>query len=548
MFKRSGLTGSCSSGAAALVAGLCLIAFAAQPAEAWHRRYHRSYAYHHHHRHLHFGFHLRHMRPGRAQTSQFAALVVDGNTGRILYARDETALRHPASITKVMTLYLLFEALDKGRLHLDSEIPISAHAASMAPTKLGLHPGQTIRVEDAIKAVVTLSANDVAVAIAEKLGGSEDHFCEMMTRKAHELGMGETRYVNASGLPDDEQITTAHDLSLLGRAIEDRFPRYYRYFSTRNFSYRGIAYRNHNHLLGRVEGMDGIKTGYTRSSGFNLLTSVRRDGHYIIAVVLGGASSSSRDRIMDDLIEAHIDDGSAHRVATAIAEKATDEDDDDDTQAQSRPAQQNETATQPLNAADVAKPTALSGAGNVPMPIERPRPAFISAAPKPEPLDDEDASADWARTKHVAFDGTTARANASTATPSSLGWIVGAQPARAHEGDARYFDKTGKADAQHTAPDSTGALADAEAPADMPSGWMIQIGATDDAAKANELIQRAKAENPAALSKAKSFTEKVQKGSETLYRARFAGLEADAAEAACKSLKRAGFACFAIRN
>jgi D-alanyl-D-alanine carboxypeptidase len=483
------------------------------------------------------------MRPGRAQTSQFAALVVDGNTGRVLYARDENALRHPASITKVMTLYLLFEALDKGRLHLDSEIPVSAHAARMAPTKLGLHPGQSIRVEDAIKAVVTLSANDIAVAIAEKLGGSEDHFCQMMTRKAHELGMTETRYVNASGLPDDDQITTAHDLAILGRAVEERFPRYYRYFSTRSFSYHGFAYRNHNHLLGRVEGMDGIKTGYTRSSGFNLLTSVHRDGHYIIAVVLGGASSSSRDRIMDDLIEANIDDGSMHRATTAIAENSSD--DDEDAQDQSEAPRHSDKAAQPLNAADVAKPIQLSGASNIPMPVERPRPAFISAAPKPEPLDDEDANANWARTKHVAFDGTTARATTSTATPSTLGWIVGAQPARAHEGDGRYYDKTNAADAQR-APDSTGALADAEAP--MPSGWMIQIGATDDAAKANALLQRAKAESPGALSKAKSFTEKVQKGSETLYRARFAGLEADAAEAACKSLKRAGFACFAIRN
>ncbi len=228
--------------------------------------------------------------------------------------------RHPASITKVMTLYLLFEALEKGRIHLDSEIRISAHASAQAPTKLGLHPGQSIRVEDAIKAVVTQSANDAAVAIAEALGGSESHFAEMMTRKAHALGMADTTYVNASGLPDDDQITTAHDLALLGRDIEERFPHYYRYFSTRSFSYRGIAYRNHNHLLGHVDGMDGIKTGYTRSSGFNLLSSVKRDGHFIIAVVLGGASSSSRDRIMDDLIEAHIDDGSTHRGATAVAD------------------------------------------------------------------------------------------------------------------------------------------------------------------------------------------------------------------------------------
>ncbi len=249
-------------------------------------------SHHQHHRHLRSGFHLRHMRPGAAHTAQFAALVVDGNTGRELYGRDENALRHPASITKVMTLYLLFEQLQKGRLHLDSRIPISAHAARQAPTKLGLRPGQTISVEDAIKAIVTQSANDIAVAVAEAIGGSEENFAEMMTRKAHALGMSRTHYANASGLPNDEQITTAHDLAILGRAVQERFPRYYHYFSTRSFTFHGIAYHNHNHLLGRVEGMDGIKTGYTRASGFNLLTSVKRDGHFIIAVVLGGASSA----------------------------------------------------------------------------------------------------------------------------------------------------------------------------------------------------------------------------------------------------------------
>ncbi len=529
MFKRLRPAQARSSrSVAALIAGLSLITVAAQPAEAWHR--------HHHHHHLHFGFHLRHMRPGRAETSQFAALVLDGNTGRVLYARDADAERHPASITKVMTLYLLFEALEKGRIHLDSEIRISAHASAQAPTKLGLHPGQSIRVEDAIKAVVTQSANDAAVAIAEALGGSESHFAEMMTRKAHALGMADTTYVNASGLPDDDQITTAQDLALLGRDIEQRFPHYYRYFSTRSFSYRGIAYRNHNHLHGRVDGMDGIKTGYTRSSGFNLLSSVKRDGHFIIAVVLGGASSSSRDRIMDDLIEAHIDEGSAHRGATAIADN--DSDDDDNADVSARPEHHEKSAPM-FNAADIAS-------GAIPMPIERPRPAFISGA-APAPLDDgdEDSNAAWARTKHAAFDGTTARSTISTATPSTLHWIVGAAPARAHDGDGRDTDKTAIAP---VAPDSTGSVANAEEVADLPSGWMIQIGAPNDVGKANDLLQRAKAEGHGTLNHAKAYTEKVQKGTVTLYRARFAGLEADAAEAACKSLKHAGFACFTIRN
>ncbi len=249
-----------------------------------------------------------------------AAIVVDGNSGRTLFAANENQPRHPASVTKVMTLYLLFEQLEKGHLRLDSPLMISQHAAAQAPSKLGLQPGETIEVEHAIKAVVTKSANDIAVAIAENIGGDEDSFARMMTSKAHALGMHSTHFANASGLPNSEQITTAHDLAVLGRAIQDRFPHYYRYFSTHTFAYRGAVMQNHNHLLGRVEGMDGIKTGYTAASGFNLLTSVRRGGHHIVAVVLGGASAGARDRYMASLIEDHIDDGAGVRTAAAITE------------------------------------------------------------------------------------------------------------------------------------------------------------------------------------------------------------------------------------
>ena len=165
--------------------------------------------------------------------------MVDSNSGRVLYAQNENELRHPASITKVMTLYLLFKELDKGRLHLNSRLTVSTHAAAQAPTKLGLRPGQTIDVDDAIKAIVTRSANDMAVAIAEAIGGSEENFCAMMTREAHSLGMTHTHYADASGLPNDAQITTAADLAILGRAIQERFPRYYHYFSLQEFAYHG---------------------------------------------------------------------------------------------------------------------------------------------------------------------------------------------------------------------------------------------------------------------------------------------------------------------
>src|SRR5271155_3164855 len=224
----------------------------------------------------------------------FASIVVDGNGGEVLHATNADAPRHPASLTKIMTLYLLFERIEASRIRLDTQLKVSEHAAQQAPTKLGLRPGQTIAVDDAIKAVVTKSANDAAVAIAENLGGDEDGFAKVMTDKAHALGMSRTTYVNASGLPDDDQVTSAQDQSLLGRAIQERFPHYYKYFSTEEFVYRGHAMRNHNHLLGVVGGVDGIKTGYTRASGFNLVTSVHRDGRFIVAVVLGGGPAPPR--------------------------------------------------------------------------------------------------------------------------------------------------------------------------------------------------------------------------------------------------------------
>ena len=233
----------------------------------------------------------------------------------MLSSNNPDGIRHPASLTKIMTLYLLFERLDAGKMKLDTEMDVSEHASEQAPTKLGLRPGQTIKVEDAIKGLVTRSANDAAVVIAEAIAGDEDDFARLMTRKARALGMSKTTYRNASGLPNDEQLTTARDQATLGRAIQDRFPRYYRYFSTTAFNYRGQSIRNHNHLLGSVEGIDGIKTGYTRASGFNLVSSMRRGNRYLVGVVMGGRSGGSRDAIMRNLLAENLEKGrdQAHR-------------------------------------------------------------------------------------------------------------------------------------------------------------------------------------------------------------------------------------------
>jgi D-alanyl-D-alanine carboxypeptidase len=242
---------------------------------------------------------------GEGYTPPSASIVIDGTSGAILQASNPNIRCHPASLTKVMTLYLLFEHLEAGELRLSDLLRVSEHASEQAPSKLDLKPGQTITVEDAIQGIVTKSANDAAVVVAENLGDTEKNFAKLMTQQARALGMTNTTYVNASGLPDDGQVTTAKDQALLGRAIQERFPRYYKYFSTEAFVYRGETMRNHNHLLGAVEGVDGIKTGYTQTSAFNLMTSVHRDGHHIIAVILGGKSSSERDLHMRKLIAAY---------------------------------------------------------------------------------------------------------------------------------------------------------------------------------------------------------------------------------------------------
>src|SRR4051795_680371 len=266
--------------------------------------------------------HTRHHQEARQSYSPaFSSIIIDGNSGATLSANNPDASRHPASLTKIMTLYLLFERLDAGKMKLDTEMEVSEHASEQAPTKLGLRPGQTIRVEDAIKGLVTRSANDAAVVIAETIGGDEDGFAKMMTRKARALGMNRTTYRNASGLPDDDQVTTARDQATLGRAIQDRFPRYYRYFSTSVFNYRGQSIRNHNRLLGNVEGIDGIKTGYTRASGFNLVSSMRRGNRHLIGVVLGGRSGGSRDATMRNLLAENLDKAATTRTVAAITER-----------------------------------------------------------------------------------------------------------------------------------------------------------------------------------------------------------------------------------
>lgn len=237
-----------------------------------------------------------------AAKPRFAAIAVDAKTGRILFSREADSHRYPASLTKVMTLYVLFQELRSGRVKLNSRFVVSKHSASMQPSKLGLKPGATIRVEDAIKALVVKSANDIAATIAENIGKTEYAFAQRMTRTARYLGMTRTRFRNASGLPDRQQITTARDMATLALRIQRDFPEYYHYFATRKFVYKGRTYISYNRLLGRFQGTDGIKTGYTRASGYNLSASVRRGHKHVIGVVIGARSGRTRNAYMMSML------------------------------------------------------------------------------------------------------------------------------------------------------------------------------------------------------------------------------------------------------
>ena len=237
-----------------------------------------------------------------AQEPKYAAIVIDANSGEVLYDKRADSPRYPASVTKVMTLYLTFEALSEGRLKLTDRVVMSPRAAAQAPTKIGIPPGDSLTVDEAIRAMTVKSANDVAVAMAERLAGSESRFAALMTLRGQELGMRNSRFVNASGLPDSRQISTARDLAILSRATMRDFPQYYSYFSVKGFYFRGNYIKGHNRLLDSMEGFDGLKTGYTNASGFNLAGSAVRDGRRLIAVVLGGPSTAWRDNNMEDLL------------------------------------------------------------------------------------------------------------------------------------------------------------------------------------------------------------------------------------------------------
>ena len=313
-----------------------------------------------------------------------AALVVDMNSGHTLYEQSPDAPRVPASLTKMMTLYVLFTYLRSGAITPVSKLVVTPHAASQSPTKLNLKPGTTIRAADAVNAVVTLSANDAAVTIAENLAGTEENFARLMTEKAHALGMMSTVFRNASGLPIDEQVTSARDMAILAQHLIRDFPEYYGCFQTKYFTYNGRRYRNHNHLLFRYKGTDGIKTGYTRLAGFNLAASVRRDDKHLVAVVLGGRTGGQRDAAMRSLLDQSFPKAAAGKPVAA-----------------------------PLVASFETPPPAPP-----PVPAKKQVFALTSAAPAAEPVSPSNDSAPESPAK-LAPAPAPAKPTAASATPAS---------------------------------------------------------------------------------------------------------------------------------
>ncbi|MDA9403866.1 serine hydrolase [Bradyrhizobium sp. CCBAU 45389] len=589
------------------------VIFTTDAAEA--RRHRRHYAHHRVQRDV-----------SESSSPKFASIIVDGNSGAVLQSNSPDGIRHPASLTKIMTLYLLFERLESGKMKLDTEMPVSQHAADQDPTKLNLRAGQTIRVEDAIKGLVTRSANDAAVVIAEAIAGDEDDFAQMMTRKARSLGMSRTVYRNANGLPNDEQVTTARDQATLGRAIQERFPRYYRYFATSTFNWRGQSIRNHNHLLGSVEGVDGIKTGYTRASGFNLVTSMRRGNRHLIGVVLGGRSGGSRDAIMRNLLAENIEKGATTHTVAAVTERngadaSAEVADASDTPA--RPAPQVQAAApapEPAQSRLAARLSTLAAAtAAVPpappkpeasKPEVRPTESKIEPAPltngvissqplsiipgssepmKPVRVKTVQVKAGAVKVASAAPAPVAPQVTSTIASRSDVAETSGAVVARAdliNKPEPQSQPEAPKADVARTElprqpagfgtgngilgvlPASTATvpapaapkLASAD-PAPQPiqmsattkpavhSGWIVQVGALESENEAQQRIDAARNSARGLLSKADPFTEPVvAKDNRKLYRARFAGLERDQAEAVCRALKRADISCITVRN
>lgn len=481
--------------------------------------------------------------------SRHAAFVVDANSGRVLHAANADDERFPASLTKMMTLYLVFEQIEAGRLDAATPIRISAQAAAVPPSKLDLDPGDTIPLGAAIRALVTKSANDVAVALAEHISGNEAAFARVMTAKARQLGMRSTVFRNAHGLPDPEQVTTARDIATLSLALYDHFPQHARIFATRQFSYAGSTYRNHNTMLNSFEGMEGIKTGYTRASGFNLSSSVRRDGRHVVAVVMGGRTAAARNAEMRSLLNRSLARASTSKSRSPVLI--------------ARAVPTPTPATRPASRQAAAAPQAAPQPA--PRLVEPIRAAVAPASASYEP------PIRMARVRTVPLGQSTAATAPSAPSQARYQAASVAQPAAEEPRQFAVPDQgrgarpstldaqARRLDGGHPAvyaSQQTGSTTLAAAPqtytppsyAGAVSGdFAVQVGAFPSAAEAQARLREVRQSAGSLLAAATDTTEPVAQGSRTLYRARFSGLEAGPAAQTCTVLRRQRVECFVTR-
>ncbi|MCY1664301.1 D-alanyl-D-alanine carboxypeptidase [Rhizobium sp. SL86] len=449
----------------------------------------------------------------------YADFILDVNSGKVLQATNADELNHPASLTKMMTLYMVFEALRDGRLKWDQQIVMSANGARTIPMKLGIRQSQTYTVREAVYGMIVRSANDVAEGIGDHLYGSEERFGAAMTAKARQLGMSRTVFRNGSGLPDSRQVTTARDMARLGLALMRDFPREYQLFSTASFNFRGKTLRGHNNLMYRYKGMDGIKTGFTNASGFNLVSAVNDNGRRVIGVVLGGKSARSRDARMAELLDEAMPKA-ATRSGTLMAAL--------------RPAPQPIFPQAAPQRADVPEPVMRSEV-DAPMeqqPTRAPKrqEASFPVAPRP-PASAAPAIATPALPQPVIAD----RYTPSVAMPQQPAAVARTQAADmatpARSSDLAYA----------AAPKS-----DAPLPFKIVSaaGWRVEVGSAGNETEAISLLSRAMPKLDGRFQGLTPYTDSVHGKSGATYRARFSGFSDQAAAlSACKVLKASSFAC-----
>lgn len=466
--------------------------------------------------------------------SKYAGIVIDARSGKTLYAYKADSPRYPASLTKMMTLYMVFDALERGKITKKTRIRMSKTANSRPPSRIAIGTGQTLSVDSAIRALVTKSANNVAAAIGEHLGGSESNFAKMMTKKAHALGMKSTTFRNASGLPNRAQKTTARDMAKLGLALREHFPDQYSYFSTRSFKFGKHRYGNHNRLLGRVKGVDGIKTGYTRASGFNLVSSVNTGGRRIVAVVLGGRSGSSRNAQMQKLISRYLGKATRRGGKQLIASKST---------VRNRAGN--------LFAGGAVARVSLPKSVDIPVLRAATFAVATSTNEGSAPLKPTAAPNRISQAMVASVSAPTPRFRPSNGPRTLNGRdelaAFMAKAALQNKAPAANDNGVVQAFAPQSAP-TRGEVATASITT-PPKGWHIQIAAVPTTDSAVKMHSRAKQAGAKVLRGKQTWTQEIDKNGTALYRVRFTGFDSkNQARNACKYLKQKKFACLAINQ